>query len=127
MAAEEPPKEETPRPTSGHYIDADGKKRKVKMPPVKYLLAYGPPEDAHKPKTWFQLVGMPFLMAMIFAASLLVFHHAPWDTLPRRKKYSVGKYKRRPGMTLAEMQAAHAARVPHLNKARQEAEKKTEL
>jgi hypothetical protein len=84
-----------------------------KLPSVDYLLKHGDPDTAHLPKTWFQIAGYPFILALIFAASLLTFHHAPWDTLPVRKKYTLPSMKR---LSMFDKRDQHNARVPHLNK-----------
>jgi hypothetical protein len=53
--------------------------RKADIPGVGYLLAHGNPETAHLPKTWKEIVGYPVALALVFAISLLIFHHAPHD------------------------------------------------
>jgi len=95
-------------------------KRKKSLPSVQYLLAHGDPETAHLPKTWCELVGYPFVLAMVFAVSLLLFHHAPQDMLPPRKKFTLPTMKRLPMFD----KNRNAARAPHANK---EPEKPTEL
>ncbi len=51
--------------------------RKKDIPGVAYLMAHGNPETAHLPKTWKEIVGYPVALALVFAISLLIFHHAP--------------------------------------------------
>ena len=86
-------------------------KRRKDMPSVGHLLKHGDPETAHLPKTWCELIGYPFVLALTFAVSLLIFHHAPWDTLPARKMNSFG-IKR---LSMFERKRDHKSRVPHLN------------
>ena len=95
-------------------------KRKKQLPSVQYLLAHGDPETAHLPKTWCEIIGYPFVLAMVFAVSLLLFHHAPKDMLPPRKKFTLPTMKRLPMFD----KNRNAARAPHVNK---EPEKPTEL
>lgn len=53
------------------------KTRKPQLPSVDYLLKHGDPETAHLPKTWCEIIGYPLVLAVVFAISLLIFHHAP--------------------------------------------------
>jgi len=53
------------------------KKIRKKLPSVEYLLKHGDPDTSHLPKTWCEIVGYPLVLAMLFAVSLLIFHHAP--------------------------------------------------
>mmetsp|Transcript_2037 Transcript_2037/g.4387 ORF Transcript_2037/g.4387 Transcript_2037/m.4387 type:complete len:115 (-) Transcript_2037:310-654(-) len=100
--------------------DAPKRKMKKVIPSVDYLLKHGDPETAHLPKTWFEIVGYPFLLAMVFAMSLLMFHHAPWGSLPPRKINHYPNVKR---LSMFDTKK-HGSRVPHLNK---DKEKPTEL
>lgn len=79
-------------------IEIGGKKFRERkpLPDVKYLLAHGDPETAHLPKTWCEIIGYPVALALVFAISLLIFHHAPHDLAPR-KKYTL------PGVTRLPM------------------------
>jgi hypothetical protein len=61
-------------------IDAVLRKKK-QLPSVTDLLRHGDPETAHLPKTWKETVGYPLALAVVFAISLLVFHHAPRSPL----------------------------------------------
>jgi hypothetical protein len=47
------------------------------LPSVAYLLAHGDPETAHLPKTWWQILGFPVALAVVFFISFLTFHYAP--------------------------------------------------
>jgi hypothetical protein len=49
------------------------------MPSVAYMLKHGNPETAHLPKSKMEIYGYPVILAVIFAISLLIFHHAPHD------------------------------------------------
>jgi hypothetical protein len=57
----------------------EGKKYRKRLPSVAHLLAHGDPETAHLPKTRTEIFCYPFLLATIFAVSLLIWHHAPHD------------------------------------------------
>jgi hypothetical protein len=61
--------------------DTSGKKfrHRKDMPSVAYMLKHGNPETAHLPKTKMEIYGYPVILAIIFAISLLIFHHAPHD------------------------------------------------
>ena len=64
------------------YVDPKtGKryKKRKEMPSVAYLLAHGNPETAHLPPSAMQTYGYPIILALLFAISLLIFHHAPHD------------------------------------------------
>ncbi|MGK3737976.1 MAG: hypothetical protein ACI90V_004823 [Bacillariaceae sp.] len=97
-------------------IDAVLRKKK-QLPSVTELLRHGDPETAHLPKTWKETVGYPLALAIVFAISLLVFHHAPRSPLVfkptniKRLKMFQGKKKSFP---------------PHLMK-NEEKKKETEL
>ena len=85
-----PDKKETKASKKGDEkdpIEIRGKKFREKkpLPSVQYLLAHGDPETAHLPKTWCEIVGYPVALALVFAISLLIFHHAPHHLAPRDK------------------------------------------
>ena len=98
-------------------IDAALRKKK-QLPSVTDLLRHGDPETAHLPKTWKETVGYPLALAVVFAISLLVFHHAPRSPLVfkptniKRLKMFQGKKKSFP---------------PHLMKTEEEKKKEAEL
>mmetsp|Transcript_24809 Transcript_24809/g.58627 ORF Transcript_24809/g.58627 Transcript_24809/m.58627 type:complete len:110 (-) Transcript_24809:2101-2430(-) len=69
-------------------------RRKKNLPSVDYLLKHGDPETAHLPPTWFGIIGKPLALALAFAVSLLIFHHALYDKAPPRKKYTLPTMKR---------------------------------
>uniref|UniRef100_A0A7S1UZZ2 Uncharacterized protein n=1 Tax=Grammatophora oceanica TaxID=210454 RepID=A0A7S1UZZ2_9STRA len=50
---------------------------KKELPGVGEMLAYGAPEDQGREKTWCEIIGYPLALAVTFAISLLIFHHAP--------------------------------------------------
>ena len=57
-----------------------GKKYKYRtpkkdLPSVGELLRHGVPGQETKQKTWVETVGYPVLLALVFALSLLAFHH----------------------------------------------------
>ncbi len=89
------------------------KKKRKDLPSVDYLLKHGDPETAHLPKTWKEIFGYPFALAMVFALSLFLFHNAPWDKLPRRKPLSSKSIKK---LSIFDKNKGHTARVPHLKK-----------
>ena len=93
-----------------------GYKRRKDLPSVDYLLKHGDPDTAHLPKTWKEIIGYPFALALIFAISLFCFHNAPWEKLPRKKPYTLPKMQQR--TTIKQ----HQARVPHLNKKEEDTE-----
>ena len=104
MAAEKEPKTEPAIPK--------GMKKRKDLPSVAYLLKHGDPETAHIPPTWAQIIGYPFILAMIFALSLFVFHSAPWDSMPAHKPYTLPTIKKVSHLE----RKMHERRVPHLNK-----------
>eukprot|EP00536_Pseudo-nitzschia_multiseries_P002898 jgi/Psemu1/301649/fgenesh1_kg.41_\ len=69
-------------------------RRKKVIPSVDYLLKHGDPNTAHLPKTWCQMIAGPLALAMTFALSLFIFHNAPHDKAPPRKKYTLPNLKR---------------------------------
>ena len=73
---------------------APGRRRKKHIPSVDYLLKHGDPDTAHLPKTWVQMIGYPLVLALTFAVSLLIFHHAPHENARPRKKYTLPGVKR---------------------------------
>ncbi|VEU44887.1 unnamed protein product [Pseudo-nitzschia multistriata] len=76
--------------------DAPPKRRRKDIPSVDYLLKHGDPDTAHLPKTNFEKYGYPFILALIFAISLLIFHHAPHENARPRKKYTLPNVKTMP-------------------------------
>ena len=64
MAAEKEPKTEPAIPK--------GMKKRKDLPSVAYLLKHGDPETAHIPPTWAQIIGYPFVLAMIFVATRMI-------------------------------------------------------
>jgi hypothetical protein len=54
-------------------------RKRKELPSVAHLLSHGDPATAHLPKTRLEIFGYPFLMAALFAVSLLIWHHAPHD------------------------------------------------
>jgi hypothetical protein len=79
-------------------IEKNGKVfvERKELPSVQYLLAHGDPKTAHLPKTWCEIIGYPLALALIFAVSLLLFHHAPHHLLQPREKYSIPGIQRLP-------------------------------
>ena len=58
-----------------------GKKYKYRpakkdLPSVEYLLKHGVPGQEIHLKTWVEVFGYPVILALVFAMSLFVFHHA---------------------------------------------------
>ncbi|KAG7373048.1 hypothetical protein IV203_033772 [Nitzschia inconspicua] len=84
--------------TEKKVVKKDGKTfvERKQLPSVKYLLVHGDPETAHLPKTWCEIIGYPLALAIVFAISLLIFHHAPHHLMPPRKKYSIPGMQRLP-------------------------------
>ncbi|KAL3922819.1 MAG: hypothetical protein SGARI_006364, partial [Bacillariaceae sp.] len=66
------------------------------LPSVKELLQHGDPDTRDDPKTWCEIIGYPVALALVFAISLLIFHHAPHHLAPPRKKYSIPGMQRLP-------------------------------
>lgn len=80
--------EETKTKTDGDntedevYVDPKTGKRyrkRKEIPSVAYLLAHGNPDTAHLPPSAMQKYGYPVILALLFAISLLIFHHAPHE------------------------------------------------
>ena len=70
--------------------------QRKELPSVKDLLAHGDPETRDDPKTWCEIIGYPAALALVFAISLLLFHHAPHHLAPPRKKYTIPGMQRLP-------------------------------
>lgn len=64
------------------------------LPGVRELLLHGAGgEDDGKPKTWWQTLKEPLLLAAVFAISLFIFHHTVL-TRPRRvAPFTLPQYK----------------------------------
>jgi hypothetical protein len=58
-------------------------KKRKELPSVAYLLKHGNPETAHLPRTWMESYGNPIIMAMIFAITLFIWHHATRSSMAR--------------------------------------------
>jgi hypothetical protein len=72
------------------------RKTRKEIGTVAHLLAHGDPESANKPKTWWQIIQFPLVLAIVFGINLLIFHHAPHHlskkrgfTLPQREQPSL--------------------------------------
>jgi hypothetical protein len=97
-------KKEAPKANSNDKAGtSDGKEKKPptllerkELPSVAYLLAHGDPETAHLPKTWCEIVGYPVALALVFAISLLTFHHAPHHLAPPMKPHVLPTMNRLP-------------------------------
>lgn len=107
--------------------------KRKELPSVQHLLAHGDAETAHLPKTWCEIIGYPLALAVVFAISLLMLHHAHHNLLPPRKKYSIPGMQRLPmfkkdGKLIPPLHRHPAARVAEAkNKAPEEEEMKSEL
>jgi len=78
---------ETKNETDASGAEAKPKKRykeRKQLPPVGFLLAHGDPESWDKPKNIFEIVVPPILLAITFGISLMVFHHMPKSSTPRK-------------------------------------------
>jgi hypothetical protein len=73
-------------------IVKDGKvyKLRKRYPPIGDMLAYGAPEDQGKPKTWFQLISGPLILAFVFYISLLIFLNAPHHLSKGKERQTFG-------------------------------------
>ena len=101
--------------TAGATPETKAPRRKKDLPSVDYLLKHGDPETAHLPKTWCEIIGYPFVLALVFAISLMIFHNAPWDSLPPRQKQSVPLFQKM--KMFKEQQARAKAGIPNVDPA----------
>mmetsp|Transcript_6536 Transcript_6536/g.16124 ORF Transcript_6536/g.16124 Transcript_6536/m.16124 type:complete len:113 (+) Transcript_6536:162-500(+) len=98
---------------------SDGRRRKKDLPSVQYLLRHGDPETAHLPKTWAEIIGYPFALAMVFAASLLIFHHTV-KYLPPPAKQDLPNIKKMRMFQRKQEQPHANAGIPNLDDAENE-------
>lgn len=95
--------------------------QRKELPSVKDLLAHGDPETRDNPKTWCEIIGYPTALALVFAISLLIFHHAPHHLAPPRKKYSIPGMQRLPIFHRDRWQQHPHARMEEMRKKKMEA------
>jgi hypothetical protein len=104
-----PPVQEGPVGAVGTDAGGTTKRTRKVLPSVRYLLEHGDPETANRPKTWCEIIGYPVALGLVFAISLLIFHHAPHHLLPPRTAYKIPGY---PPMSEREMQGMPPANGP---------------
>mmetsp|Transcript_12244 Transcript_12244/g.18778 ORF Transcript_12244/g.18778 Transcript_12244/m.18778 type:complete len:103 (-) Transcript_12244:126-434(-) len=61
-----------------------------KLPPLNEMLLHGAPEDEGKPKSFWDVAFGPFLLAIVFFISFLIFINAPHELSKGRKRQTFG-------------------------------------